>query len=113
MNKVKMQAQSLKLSSVSVGAGILHYDCYFIQEAFSSGNEQAMQKRYNRLIEDGIEFMDYCEQYLNSSKHPVGAQKLDIQPFDVSKDLYLSNGYSIQRINDKGIEYLCLSPDQT
>lgn len=44
---------------------MLHYDCYFIQEAYAKGNEEAIVKRYNRLIEDGIEFMDYCERYLN------------------------------------------------
>lgn len=47
---------------------MLHYNCYFIQEAFASGKEECMIKRYNRLIEDAIEFMNYCELYLNQNR---------------------------------------------
>jgi hypothetical protein len=30
MSKVKLHAQSLKAASASIGAAMLHYDCYFI-----------------------------------------------------------------------------------
>lgn len=74
MSKVKLSAQSLKASSASIGAAMLHYDCYFIQEAHESGRVDDIIKRYNRLIEDSIEFMDYCESYLNQNKSKVGTK---------------------------------------
>ena len=50
--RMKEAAHSLKGSSGYAGAGHLHYDCYFMQDAFNKKEPELMARRYNRLIEN-------------------------------------------------------------
>jgi len=54
--KYKEHAHSLKGASGYIGAGRIHFDCYFIQESYIKKDYEAMKERYNRLIEDVIDF---------------------------------------------------------
>ena len=50
--RLKEAAHSLKGSSGYAGASHLHYDCYFMQDAFNKKDPELMVRRYNRLIEN-------------------------------------------------------------
>ena len=62
--KFKEAAQSFKGSSGTVGAGILHYNCYFIQDSFIKKELTFMRERYNRLVEDAIDFLIYSKELI-------------------------------------------------
>lgn len=116
MSKVKLHAQSLKASAATIGAGVLHYDCYFIQEGFSQNNPQKIRARYNRLIENSVNFLDVCEIYLEQNKDKV-VQPLTINKFDIQKEIYLAKGYRLEKIgNDKfdsKLKWACVKDGQT
>ena len=57
-----MAAHNLKASSSYTGAGLIHYNCYSIQTLYIDKNYTEMVSRYNRLIEDSIEFLIYVEK---------------------------------------------------
>ena len=59
--QVKEVAHSLKSSSGYVGASRIHYDCYFMQEAYNIKELPKVGQRYNRLVENSIEFMIYAQ----------------------------------------------------
>ena len=53
---MKEQAHSLKGASGYIGAGRIHYACYFIQEAHQINNHRKMLEKYQTLVEAVIEF---------------------------------------------------------
>lgn len=65
--KVKNYAQVLKQSSATIGAGVMHYDCYFIQDSYMKREEEKITDRYNRLIENAIEFIQFSEKHLKNN----------------------------------------------
>lgn len=52
--EVKDAADQLKKFTGHIGASHMHYDCHFMQDAYSQKRPDLMVKRYNRLIEDTI-----------------------------------------------------------
>ena len=53
-NRFKLNAHNLKASAGYTGAGLIHYDCFYIQNSFVEKDYIGMAKRYNKLIEDSI-----------------------------------------------------------
>ena len=58
--KFKEAAHGLKSSAGYSGAGLIHYDCYYIQFHYMNKELDIMMNMYNTLIEDSIEFILYC-----------------------------------------------------
>jgi len=87
-------AQSLKKDSAYVGASLLHYDCYFIQEAHRKQNTEKMKARYSRLIEDAIYFIEFTERFLKQNPSPfIETEK--IITIDCREKIKLADGYSL------------------
>ena len=51
----KNQAHRLKGTSGYVGAGRVHYDCFFVLEAFQKSEFEKQRALYNRLVEDMVD----------------------------------------------------------
>ena len=56
-------------ASGSIGAGRIHYDCYYIQESYYCDGILPMVVRYNKLVEDAIDFIIYSDSIVNSDEH--------------------------------------------
>ena len=54
--RFKSKAHNLKGASGYVGAAIIHYTCYHIQQQFQEGNLENMLEFYPLLVEASIEF---------------------------------------------------------
>ena len=54
--KMKDGAHTLKSASGYVGAGKIHYACYYIQKAHHENNFTEMQIHYPLIVEASIEF---------------------------------------------------------
>ena len=61
----------LKGASGYVGAGRIHYVCYWIQNAFHDENHQKMLDYYPLLVEACIEFKRFSREYLSKEKGKV------------------------------------------
>ena len=62
--KMKNDAHSLKGASGYIGAGHLHYACYYIQEHFMFQRYQDMLEYYPTLVEAAVEFRIYSRKLL-------------------------------------------------
>ena len=108
---MKEAAHSLKGSSGYAGASRLHYDCYFIQEAFIKKEHEIMRYRYNSIIENTIQFMTYTNEMIDKdSLDSEFASKIQCKQFELS-DIVLANDYQVIAIDDYELPYLCLSKD--
>jgi HPt (histidine-containing phosphotransfer) domain-containing protein len=58
---IKQKAHALKGSSSYIGAGRLHYVCYYIQDHHYNKNYQKMIDYYPSLVEAAIEFKIYSK----------------------------------------------------
>ena len=77
---------------------MLHYDCYFIQEAHQLKDYQKMVSRYNRLVEDSIDFLVYSYSLiLENSGEPKAFEVLNI---DYEKDIGLVKDYTLVKLED-------------
>ena len=65
--KFKSAAHNLKAANGYIGAGNIHYDCYYIQGFGQSKNYAGMVSRYNRFIEDSILFLIYVKKFVTSN----------------------------------------------
>ena len=63
-NNFHLMAHSLKGSSGYVGAGRLHYQCSFIQDAYLKDDFETMISLYPALIESVIEFKFFATDYI-------------------------------------------------
>ena len=61
-------AHSLKGSSGYVGAGKIHYQCYFIQDAYLQNDDETMFSLFPHLIESVIEFKLFATAYILKQK---------------------------------------------
>ena len=59
INRFKQVAHNLKTSAGYCGAVFIHYDCFFIQDAHAQKNFEKMHNKYNRLVENSIQFQLY------------------------------------------------------
>ena len=66
--KIKDIAHSLKGSCGYVGAGKLHYVCYFIQENFVLGKFDKEIEFYPSLVEAAIEFKLHSRMLIDKFK---------------------------------------------
>lgn len=66
---IKQKAHALKGSSSYVGAGRLHYACYYIQDHFYFNNYQKMIDYYPSLVEAAIEFKIYSKTIIAKYKN--------------------------------------------
>ena len=57
--RLKEAAHTLKGASGYVGAGQLHYACYYIQRAYTEHDNQGIINFYPLLVEASIEFKRY------------------------------------------------------
>mmetsp|Transcript_35608 Transcript_35608/g.54446 ORF Transcript_35608/g.54446 Transcript_35608/m.54446 type:complete len:268 (+) Transcript_35608:36-839(+) len=123
--KYKEHVHTIKGSSGYTGAGRIHFDCYFIQESWAKKEYEEMRSRYNRLVEDVIEFYHFVLDYLasnESDRHYYS--EFPVTPFDPNR-LTIANGYTIYSLkvhNEhkmpllptcEGIQFLCLIAGQT
>ena len=61
---VDMNAHILKTSSGTVGAGKLHYACFYMQDAYAQNDFQAMLNQcYPLLVEAAIEIKRYAGKF--------------------------------------------------
>lgn len=108
-------AHSLKGASGYVGAGAVHYDCYFIQEAFLKKNHDDMDIRYCRLIENIVEFTNYIHSKKFKDDNPEDKEhieKIGGRPLGASS-LKLPQNYKIEKVSGYEVEYLCLKDGQS
>ena len=54
-SNISQSANYLKKASRAIGAGNLHFDCFYMEENYNQNQKDKMVSRYNRLIEDTIE----------------------------------------------------------
>ena len=66
--EVKNLAHGLKGASGYIGAGRLHYVCYFIQENFVYGNLEKEMEFYPSLVEAAIEFKTHSRMLIEKNK---------------------------------------------
>ena len=62
--EVKDLAHGLKGASGYIGAGRLHYVCYFIQENYVYGNLEKELEYYPSLVEAAIEFKTHSRMLI-------------------------------------------------
>lgn len=62
--KLKNATHSLKSACGYVGAGKIHYACYYIQKMFADEDYPGMAKCYPLIVEAGIEFKRYSRRIL-------------------------------------------------
>ena len=74
----------MKASAGYIGAGLIHYDCYFMQDFFAKKDYTAMCQRYNRLIEDSCEFIQYSKEFMliNEEDKEI-VQQLDLKDVNI------------------------------
>ena len=94
-------AHSLKGSSGYVGASKIHYACYYIQDAYSSGNYSGMVLYYPLLVEAIIEFQRYSRELI------AGIRQKSYEEDESACRTVLANGYYLvyKQRHDK---YYCL-----
>ena len=61
---MKNAAHSLKGASGYVGAGRVHYACYYIQKAYNSKNYEKMESYYPLIVEACIEYKRYSRKFI-------------------------------------------------
>ena len=66
--KMKQCLHTIKAATGYVGAGRLHYVCYYIYDAYFQQNYQLMIDNYPLLIEIYIEFKRFSRKYLAEKK---------------------------------------------
>ena len=62
--KMKMAAHTLKSTSGYVGAGKLHYSCYYVQSTWVAQDFVGMVNFYPLVVEASIEFKRFVRRYL-------------------------------------------------
>lgn len=68
---IKQKAHALKGSSSYIGAGRLHYVCYYIQDHYILKNYQKMIDYYPSLVEAAVEFKIYSKMIIAKYKNKV------------------------------------------
>ena len=61
---MKAAAHSLKGASGYVGAGKVHYACYYIQKAYNNNDFEGMMNYYPLAVEACLEYKRFARQYL-------------------------------------------------
>ena len=61
---IEQSANKLQGSSAYIGAGKVHYACYYIQAVCANGNYKAIEDFYPLLIEACIEFKRFSRKFL-------------------------------------------------
>ena len=61
---IELAANKLQGSSAYIGAGKVHYACYYIQAVCAAKNYQAVEDYYPLLIEACIEFKRFSRKFL-------------------------------------------------
>ena len=61
---MKMAVHTLKTTSGYVGAGKLHYACYYVQSMWSVQDYKGMASYYPLVVEACIEFKRFVRRYL-------------------------------------------------
>ena len=61
---MKEAAHSLKGASGYVGAGKVHYACFYIQRAYNANDYQSMVSYYPLIVEACIEYKRFSRKYL-------------------------------------------------
>ena len=93
--KFKSTAHNLKSSAGYIGAGNIHYDCYFIQKYFKTKDFKKMAERYNRLIEDSVEFMLFSHNFLKThSEDKEFIDSIDVKEFK-PEQIQLADNYKL------------------
>ena len=59
-----MAAHSLKGASGYVGAGKVHYACYYIQKAYSINDYDGMVNYYPLIVEACVEYKRFSRKYI-------------------------------------------------
>ena len=65
---MKAAAHSLKGASGYVGAGRVHYACYYIQKAYNANDCEGMATYYQLVVEACLEYKRFARQYLAQAK---------------------------------------------
>ena len=71
MKDFKNQAHRLKGTAGYIGAGRVHFDCFFVLEAFQNNEFSKQRALYNRLIEDMVDLhyhVSLCNRSQGDSK---------------------------------------------
>ena len=66
--QVSKASEKLKSASEVVGAGRLHYACYYIVLAFNLHDPEGIVQRYPLLIEAAVEFKKYSRRFMAEYK---------------------------------------------
>lgn len=64
MSKLNQSCHALKASAGYIGAGLIHYDCYFMQDFYAKKDYNSMRQRYSRLIENSCEFISFSKEFM-------------------------------------------------
>ena len=89
-----------------IGAGRVHYACYYVQEAYAENDYSEMLKCYPLLVESVIELKRYMRRFL---------AELKAQPYTETSSASrttLARDYSIVR-KDETDSYYCLTTGQS
>ena len=107
--------KSLRECSRYVCAPHIYYDCYFILKAFKEKLADQMRNRFNRLIENTIQFMFYSQIVINknTSMKIHGRVANSNLLFDVEMVNRFLNDYTVFNVQHPQFDYLCLSPGQS
>jgi len=108
--KYKEAAHQLKGQCAYIGAGHLHYDCFFIQDAFNKDCIRDMAMRYNRLIENAIQVVEYATDMI--LQNPEAAQyvkKNQVVQIDFQNDVKLPTGFELRKSGRSDAPYFCLN----
>ena len=82
-----------------MGAGVLHYNCYFIQDSFSKRELTFMRERYNRLVEDAIEFLTFSKEFIEKEENKELTEKISIEIIKY-ENITLADGYKLHKNDD-------------
>ena len=99
----KQEAHSLKGASGYIGAGKIHYMCYFIQQNYFLKRYERMKRYYPNLIEAVIEFKVYSRQLIcqfNNSKYEVAKEHQTTffsKQFNLKKDPMTGYIYCVKK----------------
>jgi len=65
---IKNKAHNLKGASGYIGAGPIHYCCYFIQDHFNNENYESQLAYYPCLIEAVLDYLHYSRKIIAENK---------------------------------------------
>ena len=119
---MKMAAHTLKSASGYVGAGKLHYACYYVQSTWQAQDFKGMIFYYPLVVEACIEFKRFVRRYLAeyNGKFALTFTEFVFNSFiglgneyveaDSARAVELANGYKLA-YNVDG-RYYCLKDGQ-